>query len=222
MDSASTTRPNRRKVSFVAETVSRRPNRRGEGSRLRADILTAAAGLIEQTGSEQSVTLREIARRIGIAAPSIYGHFPSREAIVEAVVDAGFAQLRAAIEQVLHSQPGPLARLHAGCAAYLRFTEQHPGQYRVLFGRRDQPRDSPAAPGRAKTFTLLVTALRDCADAGQCASDDPYADALTIWTALHGYATLRPSLPSFSWPPPPAAIDRILSRYAPATPQLRT
>ncbi len=208
------------KVVSVAQQSARKPNRRGEGSKLRGDIIVAAAALIEETGSEQSVTLREVARRIGIAAPSIYEHFPSREAIVYAAIDDFFSQFRAALEQAQSSQPDPLDRLRAGCAAYLRFADQRPGQYRVLFGRYqhlgDRPADRPAI--WAEAFNLLVTALRDCASAGQITSDDPYGDAVTIWAALHGYATLRASLPRFDWPAPQAALDRILSRYAPATP----
>jgi len=208
-----------------ASARRRRPGRRRPTPRTGArrggggDIITAAAALIEETGSEQSVTLREVARRIGIAAPSIYEHFPSREAIVYAAIDDFFSQFRAALEQAQSSQPDPLDRLRAGCAAYLRFADQRPGQYRVLFGRYqhlgDRPADRPAI--WAEAFNLLVTALRDCASADQIASDDPYGDAVTIWAALHGYATLRASLPRFDWPAPQAALDRILSRYAPAT-----
>jgi AcrR family transcriptional regulator len=201
----------------MTQGAARKPNRRGEGTRLRADIFAAAAALIEETGSEQDVTLREIARRVGIAAPSIYEHFPSREAIVDAVLDAGFAELRAAVEQALASQADPWARLRAGCAAYLNFAAQRPGQYRILFGRRLHLTGRLAAAGD-ETFGLLVTALRDCAAAGQCATDDPTADATVIWLALHGYATLHPSLPGFAWPSLPAVLDRILSRYAPAGP----
>ena len=204
----------------MTQQPARKPYRRGEGGKLRADILAAAAALIEETGSEQSVTLREIARRIGIAAPSIYEHFPSREAIVYAVIDDLASQLRAAVAHALDSQPDPLSRLRASCAAYLRFADQRPGQYRVLLSRHQHLGDRP--PGRAairaEAFDLLVTALRDCARAGQIATDDPRADAVTIWAALHGYATLRASLPLFDWPAPQAALDRILSRYAPATP----
>ena len=204
----------------MTQQPARKPYRRGEGGKLRADILAAAAALIEETGSEQSVTLREIARRIGIAAPSIYEHFPSREAIVYAVIDDLASQLRAAVAQAQDSQPDPLSRLRASCAAYLRFADQRPGQYRVLLSRHQHLGDRP--PGRAairaEAFDLLVTALRDCARAGQIATDDPRADAVTIWAALHGYATLRASLPLFDWPAPQAALDRILSRYAPATP----
>jgi AcrR family transcriptional regulator len=203
----------------VTQQPARRPNRRGEGSKLRGDILAAAAALIEETGSEQSVTLREVARRVGIAAPSIYEHFPSREAIVYAVIDDLFSQFRAALQQAQDSQPDPPGRLRAGCAAYLRFASEHPGQYRVLFGRYQQLGGRP--PGRtatwAEAFNLLITAVRDCARAGHIATDDPYGDAVTIWAALHGYATLRASLPTFGWPAPQATLDRILSRYAPAT-----
>jgi len=204
----------------MTQAPARKPNPRGEGGKLRADILAAAAALIEETGSEQSVTLREVARRVGIAAPSIYEHFPSREAIVYAVVDDLFSQFRAAIQQAHDSQPDPPGRLRAGCEAYLRFADQRPGQYRVLFGRYQHLGDRP--PGRtaawAETFNQLAAALSDCASAGQAATDDPYGDAVTIWAALHGYATLRASMPTFGWPAPQAALDRILSRYAPAIP----
>ncbi|WP_374213337.1 TetR family transcriptional regulator [Crossiella sp. SN42] len=44
---------------------------------LRAEILAAAAGLINDGGDERAVTLRAVARRTGIAAPSIYLHAPS-------------------------------------------------------------------------------------------------------------------------------------------------
>jgi AcrR family transcriptional regulator len=208
------------KVESVTQASPRKPYRRGEGGRLRADIIAAAAALMEETGSEQSVTLREVARRIGIAAPSIYEHFPSREAIVYAVIDDCFAQLRAALEQAINGGQDPLRRLRAGCAAYLRFASERPGQYRVLFGRYQHLGDRPPSRGltRAEAFSLLVNAVRECVSAGEIVSDDPEADAVALWAALHGYATLRPSLPYFEWPAPEAAFDRILSRFAPAVP----
>ena len=91
----------------------------------------------------------------------------------------------------------------------------------MLLSRYQHPGGRP--PGRAairaEALNLLVTAVRDCASAGQIATDDPRANAVTIWAALHGYATLRASLPLFDWPAPQAALDRILSRYAPPPPR---
>lgn len=204
----------------MTKAPARKPYRRGEGGKLRGDIIAAAAAVMEETGSEQSVTLREVARRIGIAAPSIYEHFPSREAIVYAVIDDRLVQLRAALETAVGGERDPLRRLRAACAAYLRFASEQPGQYRVLFGRYQHLGDRPPSRGaaRSEAFTLLVNAVRECVSSGQIASDDPAADAVTLWAALHGYATLRASLPHFDWPAPQAAFDRILSRYVPAIP----
>lgn len=64
----------------MKEAVRER-NRRGQGTRLRAEILAGATQLLEDSGSEEAVTLRAIARQIGISAPSIYSHFPDREAL---------------------------------------------------------------------------------------------------------------------------------------------
>src|SRR5580692_10012112 len=96
---------------------ARERNRRGEGARLRDDILTAATELLERTGSEEAVTLRAVARQVGISAPSIYAHFADREAIVDAIVDGAFGDFNAAIEAAVRAAAGPLARLREGCAA---------------------------------------------------------------------------------------------------------
>ena len=56
------------------------------GSRLTGEIVSSALALIERTGSDEAVTLRAVAREVGIAAPSIYAHFADRDAIVMAAV----------------------------------------------------------------------------------------------------------------------------------------
>ena len=200
----------------MTQAPARKPYRRGEGGKLRGDIIAAAGALIEETGTEQSVTLREVARRIGIAAPSIYEHFPSREAIVYAVIDDAFVQLREELEQAINGERDPLDRLRAVFTAYLSFANERPGQYRVLFGRYQHLGERPPSREtlRAEALNFLVNAVHECVGSGQIASDDTEADALALWAALHGHATLRASMPHFNWPDPPAAVDRILSRYA--------
>ena len=70
--------------------AGRRRNARGEGGRLAEEIVAGAIAIIERTGSDEEVTLRSVAREVGIAAPSIYTHFPDREAILWAVVQVVF------------------------------------------------------------------------------------------------------------------------------------
>jgi AcrR family transcriptional regulator len=198
-----------------SQTTRRKNNPRGEGGRLREEILAAAADLIEETGSEEAVTLRAIARRVGIAAPSIYPHFASRETIVDAVINDEFAAFDALIGAARRGAATPADELRRGCQAYLRFAAQHPNRYRILFGRighlAGAPANAGARAGRRRVFEQLIDALRGCVDTGWSSSEDPAADALTLWFALHGYAMLRGSLPDFSWPDTDTVLERILT-----------
>ena len=76
----------------------RQRNARGQGARLTNEIVAAALSLIERTGSDEAVTLRAVAREVGIAAPSIYAHFADRDAIIIAAVLQVFDELTDAIE----------------------------------------------------------------------------------------------------------------------------
>ncbi len=80
------------------------------------------------------MTLRSVAREVGIAAPSIYTHFADRDAIRWAVVERVFAELARRIEQGRDSGgDDPVDQLVGGAEAYVDFGLEHPARYRVLF-----------------------------------------------------------------------------------------
>src|SRR5260370_23737257 len=98
----------------------RQRNARGQGARLTDEIVSGALALIDRTGSDEAVTLRAVAREVGIAAPSIYAHFADRDAIVMAVIVQIFDELTAAIERgVPGGRHAPVARLVSACGSYL-------------------------------------------------------------------------------------------------------
>ncbi len=188
---------------------ARARNPRGEGARLRDDIVAAAVELLDETGDESAVTLRAVARRVGIAAPSIYRHFPDQPNIMLAVVRQAFAeleeQLRAAVAD---AGDDPRRRLLVIGNAYLEFAQQHPGRYRTMFGGLWMPdldqttltEADLAALGQA-SMQLLVEALEACVSAGIATSDNPGADAIALWVGLHGLAHQRAVTLAFPWPP---------------------
>lgn len=203
-------------------TGTRTRNRRGEGDRLRQDIVAAAAELLETAGDEAAVTLRAIARKVGITAPSIYAHFADREEILSAVVAGTFPALVARLHAAAGAERDPVARLRAGCAAYLDFAAEQPHRYRVLFQRRPAPgtADIPAADrslnrmSGADAFAWLVDAITDCVRAGRSATPAPVDSAVQLWVALHGFATLRAAANDFPWPDPGALLDDLTRRLA--------
>jgi AcrR family transcriptional regulator len=201
-------------------TSARPRNRRGEGAHLRDEIVAAAAELLDETGEESAVTLRSVARRIGIAAPSIYRHFPDQPAIMLAVVQQAFAQLETRLRAALDAAGNdPRQRLFAACHAYLRFAQDRPGQYRIMFGGLWMPalhgtsvtEHDLATLGHGST-QLITAALNDCITAGQATSTNLHADAVALWLGLHGLAHQRAVTVAYPWPPDIA--DRIITALA--------
>ena len=194
-----------------AATGPRERNRRGQGGRLRTDIVVAAAELLDEAGNEQAVTLRAVARRVGIAAPSIYAHFPDRQAILLAVVQDAFAELAEAIHAsvAVGAGGGPADRLRAACLAYLDFATTRPQRYRVMFGglwNAADALDSAAVTAAEVTelgqdaLGVFITELDACVAAGSSTSTDTVADAIALWLGLHGLAHQRAVTAAFPWP----------------------
>ncbi|MFI5586193.1 TetR/AcrR family transcriptional regulator [Amycolatopsis sp. NPDC051758] len=178
-------------------------NRRGEGSRLRAEILAAATELVDAGRDPRSLTLRAIARTAGITAPSIYAHFLDPPAIVLGVVRQAFAELAGRIRAALDNTGGDSRqRLYTVCRAYLEFARRHPERYRAMFGGtwNSTATSAELAELGAEALHLLAGCLADCVAAGHCTSTDPAADAVALWLGLHGLAHQRAVHTSFRWP----------------------
>jgi hypothetical protein len=83
----------------------------------------------------------------------------------------------------------------------VRFAEQRPGHYRILFatpgrdGRVEHLGAQDTGVGK-EVFGLLLACTADCLPEGS----DPMPVALQLWTALHGYVSLREVMPGFPWP----------------------
>jgi AcrR family transcriptional regulator len=166
-------------------TPTRVRNPRGSGTRLRDEIIAAAITLIDETNDPAALTLRAIARRAGITAPSIYPHFPDLAAVITAALAASFDELRGAVKAALDDQDDPSRALIAAGQAYVQFGWDHPARYRLMFAGVGY------APDAVATFILVEQAITKCAAAGASTSQDPRTDTWLTWAALHGVATLE-------------------------------
>ena len=174
---------------------------------LRSDLLTAASAVVERTGSADAVSLRAVAREAGVSAPAVYGHFADLGALLDAVVEQAFTALVAAVRAATEGVDDPVERLLAGCRAYVRCGLSAPGRYRAMFGSRQVPAGDTA-------FDTLVDAVDACVRAGRSASRDPRADALLVWTALHGLVTLWAGRTDAPGPDLEAQVDALAARLA--------
>jgi AcrR family transcriptional regulator len=217
--------------SEAATAPKRQVNRRGEGERLREELIDAAVTLIEADSGER-VSLRSVARQVGIAATSVYLHFPDVDHLLAAVVARAFDQLTVATTDAARGTNDPAEELRTRCRTYCRFGLDHPRLYQVMF-QADLPLANVAAgpantPGRA-SFQNLVGAVQRCLESGAAPPHgDPFRLASLIWTAEHGLVLARISRPTFPWAPiedlVAEMVDRLMvfDRPTAATPTRRT
>ncbi|MFM2475436.1 TetR/AcrR family transcriptional regulator, partial [Burkholderia cenocepacia] len=183
-------------IVIAVSASTRSVNPRGEGARLRDEILRATDALLVDRPAER-LTLRAIAREAGITAPAIYRHFPDRDAIVRAVVDVAFEELRAALVAGRAAGATPVDALRGTCDAYLAFARDRPQPYRLMLGG---VWDASAAmvegdPTGLRELGLdalevVVEAMQACIDAGASRRTDARRAAVELWVGLHGLAEL--------------------------------
>lgn len=176
------------------ETRTRTRNRWGEGDRLRGEILDAASTVLSELGGEDGLTIRGVARAVGIAPASIYQHFTDRAALVTGLLEHEFARLRtemgAAAEDADHTDPtcGVRAQLHAYCG----FALANPGMYRLMLSKgshRPAPDARPVGP-LMDVIGQLAEGFERCAAAGRGLRLPPDRAATVVFVGAHGRVAL--------------------------------
>jgi AcrR family transcriptional regulator len=192
-------------------TKTRQRNPRGQGERLRDDIIEAASRLLADPAAPP-LTLRAVAREVGVAATSVYLHFDNIESLTLAVVNHLFAELIRRQDEI--TETDPRQRALAGALVYCEFGLAAPGHYQLMFATPlPLPDYTPEHFPGWKAFQQLIERVAACIGTGP---EDPRAffTAQLVWQQLHGLVSLRISRSKFPWPPLEetvvAAVDRLL------------
>jgi AcrR family transcriptional regulator len=200
-------------LSVMSSASSRPRNPRGEGNRLREQLLEATAEILNEVGDASRVSVRAIARRAGVSPAALYLQFPDRDTLVTAAVDAGFETFNTELTAAAAVPGTAEERLLAMGQAYLAFSEERPALYSILFAARRPLVDKDQHTDRDQAFDGLVTLLRLRTPS---LSEDAAGElAILIWSSLHGYAMLRAVRPHMDWPDPDDYLRQLLAAYAP-------
>jgi AcrR family transcriptional regulator len=178
--------------------------RRGDGERLRDEILAAAEVLLIATNDQSALSIRAIAAAVGVTPPSIYLHFADRNDLIFEVCERHWVQLEHAMTEAVDGIADPIQRIRARGLAYLRFGLENPEHYRILMmSRPDETPDRFADERLAGTAGIEVIAGEVAAAiaAGELPLQDPLEAACLLWIAIHGMVSLIISKPDFPFPP---------------------
>lgn len=80
------------------------------------------------------ITTGAIAKRMGVTQGALFRHFPSKDAILQAVMESVSERLLARIDKATSAAVSPLDALEAAFTAHIEFISEHPGVPRMLFG----------------------------------------------------------------------------------------
>jgi AcrR family transcriptional regulator len=166
---------------------------------LRADIIEAVKQMLKETDDIDAVSIRAVAQRVGVTAPSIYLHFEDKDALLDAVVSDVFANLDAAIVAAAERASSPLERLLAEGMAYVKFAVEHREHYRVaLMQLAETPPDVDEVI-REAAFVHLLESVQECIDLSIFPAGPALPTALELWTSAHGVAALVIAKPYLPW-----------------------
>ena len=161
---------------------------------LRRVLIDAALQLVGEGGAD-AVSVREAARRAGVSPGAPFRHFPSRDALMQAVAEEAQRRFRAEIEVALAEAPAndPLARFRCLGLAYLRWAIRNPAHFEVISSRRLFDHDSSASVSRnnAEVIELTELTLAEAFAAGQLRSADLMAVQVAGRSLVYGFARMN-------------------------------
>jgi len=198
--------------------ATRRRNARGEGDRLRVDLLDAAAELMAEHGTVDGISLRAVARRAGVSPTAVYRHFDDHLDLLRESVAQCWRNFYDVMVEARDSTEDPYDAFRASGDAYVRFAMERQGQYRVLFSNRIHLDMSDV------DFPNSMESLDDTLDAGYSAFQvlvglvaailerngdgrDAFFVAVQVHTWIHGIVDLIGCHPDVAWPKTDSMLD---------------
>jgi AcrR family transcriptional regulator len=170
----------------VARTATR-PYHHGN---LREALLERAVVVIDERGA-QDLSLRELARDVGVSHAAPRRHFADRQALLDALAVEGFdrlgADLRAAVER---AGPAFAARLDALARTYIAFATDHAALLELMFATKRRHETERLHDAANRSFGTLLDVIADGQAAGELLPGDRERVAVPIFASLQGLTAM--------------------------------
>ncbi|GAA1304387.1 putative TetR-family transcriptional regulator [Planotetraspora silvatica] len=157
---------------------------------LRAELLASAERKLERTGV-QGLSLRELAREIGVSHGAPRQHFPDKQALLDALAVLGLERLGCELDEALGEAEGAFAdRLTVFARTYVRFATAHPALLALMFARKDRPGAPELLEANGRAFAAPVALIAGAQAAGEIDSEDPDRVAMALLATIQGLASI--------------------------------
>ena len=167
---------------------------RGRPANVRESLLVAAREELAEVGPGR-VSLRSVARRVGVSHQAVSHYFSSRSALFEQIAVDGLHELEQRFRDTLERTAGRDDEevVAALGAVYIEYAAAEPGIFDLMFGSGAglvDPHVAPVALARQQVWQLLLDTVKDAVARGWGGGAPAEVLALTSWSTVHGFATL--------------------------------
>jgi AcrR family transcriptional regulator len=167
--------------------VAERPYHHGN---LRTALLAEAERTVRERGV-QELSLRELARQVGVSHGAPRRHFPDRQALLDAVAEAGFgrlgAELRRAVDDAGEEFP---ARLRATAAAYVRFATRDAALLELMFAGKHNEQSGALHEAADRAFSVILELIQQGQADGALEPGEPERVGMVLFATIQGVAAL--------------------------------
>jgi AcrR family transcriptional regulator len=174
-------------VRYPPASMTIRPYHHGS---LRTALLTAAERTLRERGVDQ-LSLRELAREIGVSHGAPRRHFADRQALLDALAADGFARLGAELRAAVDSAGDTFEeRLQAAAPAYVRFATDDAALLELMFAGKHRDGAAQLEAAAERTFSVMLELIEQGQAEGALEHGDPERVGLQLFATMQGIATL--------------------------------
>jgi AcrR family transcriptional regulator len=158
--------------------------------KLRPALVEQGLALLENS-PQGELSLRELARQVGVSANATYRHFANKEALLAALAAEGFRRMQAAQVHATLGAPDLKTGFRQAGRAYVRFAQDHPALFRLMFGGllANHPSEELEQAGQS-AFATLQTAVAQLLGIDDVCDHRVTVSAMTAWSVVHGLSHL--------------------------------
>ena len=157
---------------------------------LREALLEQAERTVRERGAD-ALSLRELAREVGVSHGAPRRHFPDRHALLDAVAEAGFDRLGTELRSAADGAGDEFEpRLRATAAAYVRFATRDPALLDLMFAGKHRETSGALHEAAENAFAVMLELIAQGQDEGALEPGEPERVGLVLFSTIQGIASL--------------------------------